>query len=462
MGSGALENVIRYIKENRERFVDDLVSLCRMESVSAWGKSLRPVAEAVAGLAERAGVKAVVRETGGQPVVMGWAGGTGAAIPAPAIVFYNHYDVQPPDPIEAWISPPFEPAVREGRLYARGVADNKGNLLARLQAVEAWNRAGGGVPVPVVCVFEGEEETGSPHLGEFVRENAAWLSRSAGVVWEAGYRDAAGRPTLSLGVKGICYLELRATGARSDLHSSMATLVPNPAWRLVWALATIKDKEEHILIDGFYDAVRVPTQAELDLLRAIPDNSAEQAKNHGLRSLLLGLKGLEAIRRNFYEPTASICGLASGYTGPGEKTVLPSQAMAKLDFRLVPDQDPGDIEAKVRAHLARHGFGDIEVKAYAGERPARTDPSSPFVGVVREAMRETYGQEAALYPTMTGSGPMPVFTDLGLPAAGFGVGNARSAVHAPNENVVLDDYFLGIELVATLLAKAAERGLGAR
>ncbi len=450
MATGSLGAVLDYIRGSRGRFLEELSSLCRTETVSARGKSLKPTAEVVAGLLERAGIEARVEETGGQPVVVGHAAGRGDR----TILFYDHYDVQPPEPLSEWVSPPFEPTVRDGRLYARGVADNKGNLLARVQAVEAWHRAGGGLPVSVAFVLEGEEETGSPHLGDYVGKNADWIRRVDGVVWEAGYRDASGRPTVTLGVKGICYLELRCRGARTDLHSSMATLVPNPAWRLVWALDTIKDKEEHILVEGFYDAVRAPSQKDLDLLAVVPDNSAETAKGHALPGLLLGLKGAEANRRNFYEPTATICGLESGYTGEGQKTVLPSVAMAKLDFRLVPDQDPDDIEAKVRTHLRRHGYADVEVKAFAGERPARTDPDSPFVRVVTGAMRETYGKEAIVYPTMTGSGPMPVFSDLGLPVAGFGVGNSRSAVHAPNENVILDDYYLGIEMVAALLERA--------
>ncbi|MEW6031605.1 MAG: M20/M25/M40 family metallo-hydrolase [Bacillota bacterium] len=452
--SKRLENVIAYVRKNRPRFIEELSSLCRLESVSARGRSLRPVAEAVAGLLERAGLEASLVETTGQPVVVGRASGRSER----TILFYNHYDVQPPEPLEAWATPPFEPTVRDGRLYARGVADNKGNLVARIQAVEAWNRAGGGLPVSVAFAVEGEEETGSPNLAEFVKDNAEWLGRVVGVVWEAGYRDAAGRPTLSLGVKGICYLELRAAGARSDLHSSLATVVPNPAWRLVWALATVKDPDERVLVDGFYDAVRPPTRADLELLAGIPDSSDEQARQLGLPGLLLGLRGEAAARRNFFEPTATICGLVSGYTGEGEKTVLPAEATAKLDFRLVPDQDPADIEAKVRAHLERRGFGDIEVRAYAGERPARTDPASPFVGLVVEAMRRVYGQEPVVYPTMTGSGPMAYFAaDLGLPVAGFGVGHAGSAVHAPNENIALDDYILGVEVAATLLGEAAVR-----
>ena len=447
---GDLGRTLEYIRQGRDRFLDDLTGLCRLESVSAWGRSLHETARAVAALLERAGVEVAVRETAGQPVVIGRARGRTDR----TIVFYNHYDVQPPDPLEAWVSPPFQPVLRDGRLYGRGTADNKGNLAARIQAVEAWNRAGGGLPVSVAFVFEGEEETGSPNLGPVVQENAGWLGRAEGVVWEAGYRDADGRPTVSLGVKGICYVELRARGARSDLHSSQATLVPNPAWRLVWALATIKDQSECILIEGFSDAVREPSAADLELLQAIPDGAESMARNFGLSGLLGGLKGVAAHRRNFFAPTATICGLNSGYTGPGEKTVLPSEAIAKLDFRLVPDQDPEDIQAKVRAHLQRHGFGDIEVKVFAGERPARTDPSSPFVALVRSAMRETYGQEAIVYPTMTGSGPMPVFSDLGLPVAGLGVGHPGSSVHAPNENIVVEDYVLGIETVATLLARA--------
>ncbi len=448
----SLGRVLDYIRENHERHIARLERLCRAESVSAHGPSLRPAAQEVADLLREAGVSASLHETEGQPIVVGRAEGRANR----TIVFYNHYDVQPPEPLEAWTSPPFEPSVRGGRFYARGAADDKGNLLARVLAVEAWNRAGGGLPVGVAFVIEGEEETGSPHLERFVRDNSSWLKQADGVVWESGYRDEAGRPTLTLGVKGICYLELRARGAASDVHSSLATLIPNPAWRLVWALATLKDKEEHILVEGFYDAVRAPSREDLDLIEAVPDNSEAMARNLGLSGLLLGLTGKEANRRNFLEPTATICGLEAGYTGEGEKTVLPATAMAKVDFRLVPDQEPRDIEAKVRAHLKRHGFGDVEVKAFAGERPARTDSRSPFVGVVREALATVYGQAPIVYPTMTGSGPMPLFaTDLGLPVVGFGVGNPASAVHAPNENITLEDYLLGIESVALLLDRAA-------
>ncbi|RJQ11567.1 MAG: M20/M25/M40 family metallo-hydrolase [Bacillota bacterium] len=447
VAESGLVAVLDYIRANHERFVSELSDLCAMESVSAWGRSLEQTAEAVGQSLERAGAKVSIVKTSGQPIVVGKAEGGSDR----TIVFYDHYDVQPPDPLEQWTAPPFEPAVRDGCLFARGTADNKGNLMARVQAVEAWNRAGGGLPISVVFIVEGEEETGSPHLEEFTRENAAWLGRADGVIWEAGYRDVTGRPTVSLGVKGICYLELTARGASSDLHSSMATLVPNPAWRLTWALATIKDKDERILVEGFYDAVRDPTREDLALLETIPDNSAETASRLGLEGLLLRLTGHQANLRNFFQPTATICGLLSGYTGKGEKTVLPSTAMAKVDFRLVADQDPADIESKVRAHLARQGFDDIEVRAFAGERPARTDPKSPLVGVIRRAMSRVYEQEPVVYPTMTGSGPMPLFTDLGLPVAGFGVGHAGSRVHAPDENISLEDYRLGTELVAALL-----------
>ncbi|MCL6581101.1 MAG: M20/M25/M40 family metallo-hydrolase, partial [Firmicutes bacterium] len=309
--SDLVREVLLRVRSDRERQLEDLIALCRAESVSTWHLDLRPTAEAVAELMERCGVEPRIVGTRGQPVVIGRTRGRTDR----TVVFYNHYDVQPPDPLEAWQSPPFEPAVREGRLYARGVADNKGNLVARLEAVRAWNEVAGAPPVSVAFVVEGEEETGSPHLREVVQANAGWLSRAYGVVWEAGYRDSAGRPTVALGVKGILYLELRARGARSDLHSSLATLVPNPAWRLVWALSTIKDEDEHILVDGFYDAVRPPTQADLELLRAIPDTSADMARQYGLGGLLCGVKGLEANRRNFYEPTATVCGLESGYTG---------------------------------------------------------------------------------------------------------------------------------------------------
>lgn len=445
-----LQAVREYIRANRERYLEELVELLRLDSVSTRGQDLTPVAEKVAELARRAGAEASVHRTAGQPVVVARARGRSQR----TLIFYNHYDVQPPEPLEAWTSPPFEPTVREGTLYARGVADNKGNLAARLQALEAWTKVAGGPPVSVAFVFEGEEETGSPNLERFVSDNAGWLREADAVIWEAGYRGVDGRPTLTLGVKGICYLELVAHGAANDLHSSLATIYPNPAWRLVWALSTIKDRQERILVDGFYDAVRAPSREDLAHLKTLPDHSAAQAAAAGLPELLLGVRGVEAIRRNLFEPTATVCGLVSGYTGEGEKTVLPASARAKLDFRLVPDQDPEDIASKVKAHLRRHGFGDLEVKVYAGERPARTPLKSPIVPIIERSMRRVYEQEAVVYPTMAGSGPMPIFSELGLAVAGFGVGHAGSAVHAPNENVRLEDYYLGIELVADLLGEA--------
>lgn len=450
-----LRAVREHIRASRERYLDELVGLCRLASISTRGESLRPAAERVADLARTAGAEVTIHDTPGQPVVVARAKGRSER----TLVFYNHYDVQPPEPLEAWTSPPFEPVVRDGCLYARGVADNKGNLAARLQALEAWIRVAGGPPVSVVYVIEGEEETGSPNLRAFVAENAGWLKRADAVIWESGYRDIRRRPTVTLGVKGICYLELTARGARSDVHSSRATVYPNPAWRLVWALSTIKDRQERILVDGFYDAARVPSREDLEHLKSLPDDSAAKASAAGLDELLLGVRGVEAVRRDLFEPTATICGLVSGYTGEGEKTVLPAVARAKLDFRLVPDQDPEDIASKVKAHLRRHGFSDIEVRAFPGEKPARTPLSAPIVPVIQRSMREVYGQDPVVYPTMTGSGPMPVFSDLGLAVAGFGIGHPGSAVHAPDENVRLEDYYLGIELVAVLMA-GAETGLG--
>lgn len=257
-----------------------------------------------------------------------------------------------------------------------------------------------------------------------------------------------------LGVKGICYVELTARAANRDLHSSLATIVPNPAWRLVWALGTLKDKQENILIEGFYDGVAEPTADDLQELRRIAAQRDDQAlrRDLGLDRYLLGLSGLELLKRHLYQPTCTICGLISGYTGEGSKTVLPKVARAKVDFRLVPDQRAEDVLAKLRAHLSRHGFADIEVTELGLENPAKTPMDSEIARVVAAAAREVYGREPIVYPLMAATGPMDVVcAQFGTPAVGAGIGYPGTNVHAPNENIRVRDYVEGIKHISLIL-----------
>ena len=445
-----------YVRAHEREYIEELKSLVRLPTVSAQKSAIDETARAVLERTRRAGVAAEsLRVDGGPPTIVGETGRGERTL-----LVYDHYDVQPPDPLDEWKTPPFEPTERDGHLFARGVSDNKGNLMARLQAIEAYRATMGELPLRVRVLYEGEEEIGSEHLAEFVDRNADRL-RADGCIWEAGYKDAAGRPTVSLGLKGIAYFELRVRGAKQDAHSSQATIIPNAAWRLVWALATLKNDRDEIVIDGFMEAVRQPTPDEIRMLEAVPYDEEATKRIHDVPRFIRGLTGTPLKLKHFFEPTCTICGLTSGYSGPGSKTVLPAVASAKLDFRLVPDLTPQLVERLLRAHLERRGFGDIEVALMHGERPSRWPADSAPARAAVAACSATYGTDPVVYPLMVGSGPMAQVCDqLGIPVVGFGSGNASSANHAPNENIAIDDYVDHIRAFGRFLHAFAGRSLG--
>jgi acetylornithine deacetylase/succinyl-diaminopimelate desuccinylase-like protein len=409
-------------------------------------------ADMVRALLEELGAHVDVVPTEGYPVVFGELAGEGTT----TLALYDHYDVQPPEPLELWHSDPFAAEVRDGRIWARGVADNKGNLVARACAVAAYRAVRGKLPLNVKFLVEGEEEIGSPHLGAFAEAHPDRVAAD-GCIWEAGYKDVRGRPTISLGLKGICYVELRASGANTDLHSSWGTIVPNPAWRLTWALRSLKDPDERVRIPGFYDAVREPTPKERAALEALDFDAAGTRAQFGLEAFLKDLAGgMPLLVEHIFQPTCTICGLQSGYQGPGAKTVLPATASAKVDFRLVPDQEPDEVYHLLRRHLDAQGFEDIEVVRFAGGHPARTPLDDPLVEAVVETARAVYDVPPLVYPMMTGSGPMyELCQKFGIPAVSTGVGNAQSNTHAPNENIRIADYIEGIKHIAAIMERFA-------
>lgn len=447
-----MQDVFDYIDAHQETFVQRVQRLCRQPSIAAQNVGIQETARMVAQLMEEVGVRPEQYATNGAPVVYGTVGsGT------PTLLIYNHYDVQPPEPLELWESPPFAAEVRDGKLYARGAADNKGNLVARLCAVEAWLRTRGSLPLTVKFVVEGEEEVSSAHLHEFVRQHTD-LIEADGCIWEAGGKDIQENPGLYMGAKGILYVELEARGANRDLHSSQATVVPNPAWRLVWALSTLKDRNERVLIEGFYDEVVEPTPEEMELLRRIAAQRDDDLSRRdlGLDQYLLGLSGLQLVKRNLFQPTCTICGFGAGYTGPGSKTVLPNKATAKIDFRLVPNQRPDDILDKLSTHLDQRGFADIEVRLLGAERPARTPVDSVLARVMQETVKEIYGRDPTVAPLMAATGPMHELTaQFGIPTVGTGAGYAHSNGHAPNENIRLEDFFQHLKHVALIFDRFA-------
>jgi acetylornithine deacetylase/succinyl-diaminopimelate desuccinylase-like protein len=443
-----MEKIFRHIEEHQQVAIESLIAFCRLPSVSAEGRAIRETAEHVAAMLQGCSLATrIIPKEGGHPVVYGEMAGASPK----TLLFYNHYDVQPPDPLALWTSPPFEPTVRDGKLYARGVADNKGNIAARLAAIRAFQSVRGQVPVSVKFCIEGDEEVGSPGMEPFVEEHQELLSADA-CIWEGGGVNWQGQPQIILGAKGLLYIEMEVRCASRDAHSSHAPVIPNAAWRLVWALNTLKDADEKILIEGFYDGVLPPSERERAVLEAMPSEEDKVARSLGLDGFLRSVRGLEYQLRLRCQPTCNIAGLSSGYEGPGPKTVLPALAVGKLDFRLVPNQDPDDILQKLKQYLQRKGFGDIQVRTLEAERPARTPLDHPFVDVVQEAAREVYGQEPVLIPSMSGTGPIyPFVKTLGLPVADCGISYPESLTHAPNENIRLPDFVQGAKHVAAVL-----------
>lgn len=443
------------IAESFSWTVEELQRLCRLPSISSRGQAIRETAVRVAQLiSSQDGQVQLLTASGGNPVIYAEfaprAGGSERTL-----LYYNHYDVQPPEPLEDWSGDPFSADVREGRLFARGAADNKGDLIARLTAIRIL-QANGGLPCRVRFLIEGEEEIGSPSLQAVLAEHADRF-RADACIWEFGDVDGTGRPQLYGGVKGMAYLELTSQIASSDTHSAMGALIESPGWRLVLALATLKDQAGRITVDGFHDQIRPPTQGMRRLADQIPfDPEGLRARLGLVRPLLTENEEREPIQAFCFEPTCTICGLESGYTGDGSKTVLPRSARAKLDFRLVPGQDPEEIYQKVRRHLNRRGFEDIQLELLSGCRAHITDPGDRFVRLVQETAAAAWGAPPVYHPCSAGTGPMEVlFRNLRLPIVSTGCGWHGSRVHASDESVRLRDLERGVHHQILLLQRFA-------
>lgn len=402
---------------------------------------------------EAGGQSEVLADLGGNPVVYGFfaAGNHGDA--TKTLLFYNHYDVQPPEPLNEWNTEPFDPTIVDGKLFARGVSDNKGDLVARLTAIKVLNGVYGGLPCNIKFLIEGEEEIGSPHLAPYL-ETYKELFQADACIWEFGGKDKDERLSMVAGVKGMAYMEITAVGADIDMHSSNGAYVDNAAWRLVQALATMKNQQNDILVEGFFDGITEPTEVEKAAVQALPFDSKPLTELYGLkRPLITEAKGIDPRDAMVFHPTMTICGLESGYTGEGTKTVLPKKAMAKLDCRLVPGQDPDHVLKCIQQHLLNHGFDDLEVTLLNGQKAYRSDFNHPFVAHVMKAAQDVYQKESVLGPNSAGTGPMYIFgKHLNLPIVSTGVGWFGSKAHAPNESIRLADFEQGIVYMAHMLA----------
>lgn len=447
-------SIDRYLEAHLDESIAELSRFCAQPSVAAQNWGMRECASLVMDMLRQRGFTVQIFETGGAPVVFGERPGRSDK----TLLFYNHYDVQPAEPLDLWVSPPFEPALRDGKLYARGVCDDKGHLTSRLHALDAILAEEGELPCRVKFIVEGEEEISSVHLHDFVRNHRELLAADA-CIWEFGDVDHNDRPVQSLGLRGICYVELSVQTASQDVHSGTGgSIFPNAAWRLVWALNSLKGPDEHIRIPGFYDTVKPPSARDRELMAALPDVADEYRQRYHLDHFLKGLTGGVDLRiAEVFEPTCTICGLTAGYQGPGSKTVQPARASAKVDFRLVPDQTPEQVLKQLRAHLDAEGFGDVEITFIGGEAPGRTDPDDPFVKLVVDTSAEVYGAPMQIVPMVGGSGPNSIFLEtLKLPIVTAGVGYPGAQAHAPNENLRLDLYLKGAKHITRILEAFGE------
>ena len=453
-----MDNVIDFINVNRDRYLDELKAFLAIPSVSALPEhdaDVRRCAEWTADEMRRIGLQNVrLVETPGKPVVYGdWLGAPGA----PTMLFYGHYDVQPVDPIELWESPPFDATVRDGELYARGAADDKGQVFMHLKAIEAHLKQTGRLPINVRLILEGEEEVGSVNLDDFVRAHNAELQADVVVISDSPMFDR-GIPSICYGLRGLAYFQIDLRGTKSDLHSgSFGGAVANPAFVLAQMIAQMKDRSGRIKVPGFYDDVRPLSDAERAEYRKLPFNETRYRKELGAPKLF-GETGYTTLERIWGRPTLEVNGLLSGFTGEGAKTVIPAVAMAKISMRLVPNQDPGRIATQFADYVRKIAPKTVEVKITRmhGGKPWMTSFDNPFVRAAGRAIEQGFGK-APVFTREGGSIPV-VSTfqeELGVPSVLFGVGLPDENAHAPNEKIDLGNFHNGVIASACLYRELA-------
>ena len=448
-----MDKVIDFINVNRDRYLDELKALLAIPSISALPEHAADVkrcAEWCADEMRRIGLQNVrLIDTPGNPVVYGdWLGAPGA----PTILFYGHYDVQPVDPIDLWESPPFDATIRDGEIYARGSADDKGQVFMHFKAVEAYMKQTGRLPVNIKFILEGEEEVGSAHLDDFVRAHRGELGADVVVISDSPM-FARGVPSMCYGLRGLVYFQIDLRGSSTDLHSgSFGGAVANPAMVLSQMLAQMKDRGGRIRIPGFYDDV-VPLQdEERKAWASLPFNERKYKKDFGIPKVF-GESGYTTLERTWARPTFEINGLLSGFTGEGAKTVLPAVAMAKVSMRLVPNQDPDKIAKLFEEYVREVAPKTVEVKVTRmhGGKPWMASYDNPFIQAAGRAIEKGFGQK----PVFTREGgSIPVVStfqeELGLPSVLFGVGLPDENAHAPNEKLDVGNFHNGIIASAML------------
>lgn len=440
-----MDKLYDWVDNNSDVLVEELRTLLKQPSIASTNLGIRECAELTMNIMRDAGIEVQLFETEGAPIIIGNVEGSTDR----RVLLYGHYDVQPPDPIELWDYDPFGAEVVDGKIYARGAIDDKGNFMCAVHAVKAFTEMGLKPPTSLTFLIEGEEEISSVNLSSFLKDYAPNIKAEALLDLDDCVQPdgGIGRPKVVSGLKGNCYVELTCEIKR-EFHSMMAPIIPNPAWRLVWALSTIKDKDDKITIDNFYDCLIPNSEEEIKLVEAMADYWDEKAwlKESGKSEYLLGVSGKEALKRLYFEPTCNICGIKGGYIGEGRKTIIPEKASVKIDFRTVPGQSNDEILSLLRKHLDKNGFDDIKIDYLGGSGWYRSPVNTPAALAMRDAVEMGFNTPPSIMVTYPGSGPGDIFEEhLGIPQVFSGFGPLGDRLHSPNEYMTIDFYIKGIK-----------------
>jgi acetylornithine deacetylase/succinyl-diaminopimelate desuccinylase-like protein len=441
-----------FVETNKDRFLEELKTFLRIPSISTLPEHAPDIgraAEFVADSLRKAGLENVeVIQTAGHPLVYAdWLHAAGK----PTVLCYGHYDVQPPDPLELWTTPPFEPAIRDGNLYARGSSDDKGQMYMHVKAVEALRAVNGKLPVNVKFLIEGEEEVGGESVAKYVAENAAKLKADVALVSDTALY-AEGVPTLCIGLRGLVYTEIEARGPARDLHSGLyGGAAPNAVFGLIELVSKLKDQSGRIMIPGMYGDVKQPSPAEKQSWSTLPFNEQDFLKREVGSTALTGEKGYSVLEKVWARPTLEVHGIAGGFTGAGAKTVIPARAVAKVSMRLVPNQDPAKIVAAYKRFVRENTPAGIEteVRILSAGPAIMVNPDHPAIAVAAKAFKDILGRETVF---IRSGGSIPIVGDfathLGIPTILMGFGLPDDGLHSPNEKYKVSNYYAGIMTIA--------------
>ena len=437
--------------EVAQHYFEVLRTLISKKSIFAQQIGLQEVANYLGEIFTAAGAKVMIDDSYTAPFVLAEFLSSNPA--AKTIIFYNHYDTVPADDDQPWTNDPVTLSVHYGVMYGRGVDDDKGHITARLTAVRKYIREHGDLPVNIIFMMEGAEESASTDLDKYLAKHRKRLRGADLLVWEQGSRNNLGQLEISGGNKGIVTFDMTVKSADVDIHSSFGGVINSASWYLVNALSSLRSPDGRILVEGIYEQVQEPNERELALIEEYALRTPEELSQvYGLKLPVLLDERKEFLRRFYFEPSLNIEGFGSGYPGQGVKTILPSEAQAKMEVRLVPGLEPEDVLDKIRQQLDKNGYPAVKLTYTLGEMSYRSDMSAPSILNLIELAKDFYREGISVLPTSAGTGPMhTVYEALEVPMAAFGLGNANSRDHGGDENVKIADYYTHIELIQDLI-----------